>query len=111
LFADEFALFFHNGRPAERMRCSARIVDINHPGLGRVRAIDTSGDYLFELGSGRVLAVDSEEAPGHCDDPSVDTTEWWVVVTLQDVILDLSPEQLVDAEIDLSDSQAAALGA
>ncbi len=110
-FADECELFFHNGQPVERMRCSARVVDINHPRLGRVRAIDTSGDYVFELGWGRVLAVNSEEAPGHCDDPSVDTTEWWVVVTLGDVILDLSAGQLLDAEIDLSQGQAAALGA
>lgn len=65
----------------------ATVIAIEHPWLGLLARVDTSGlDYVFRTLNGEEYFVNAEEDPGVVyDSPDLDVTDWSLTVTFQNL--------------------------
>lgn len=82
---DGLRVFYH-GDWKEKCRAlfdteRRRILSIEHPVLGPIQRIETSGlDYTFTMPDGRVLKVEAEETPGWVYDWPEPIADWRIFV-------------------------------
>ncbi len=85
---DGLRVFYH-GDWQEKCRSlfdrrRVKILRIQHPILGSIQAIDTSGlDYTFTMSDGRSQKVEAEETPGPVYGRNEPIADWRVYVEIQ----------------------------
>jgi hypothetical protein len=82
----DFVFFNQLSAAANCQVRTATIVSIEHPVLGPVRQIETSGlDYVFHPVEGVPIVVNAEEDPGQIYELPLEIKDWSVTVVLTDV--------------------------